>query len=162
MSTIDQRRAETPALVRQIMQTGVPVVTPECTLKDLIAIFKETGMDGLPVVEGGKLVGVVTEGDLMAPAADIRLPHYIELFDSIIYLSNIKKFEEQLQKAAAANVGQLMTHRREVRTVGPDEPASAAATLMLRHRFAQIPVIDPDDNLLGLVTRHAIIGLLAL
>ena len=40
----------------------------------------------------------------MAMDADIQMPHYFELFDSIIYLGSQKKFKEQLEKASAATV----------------------------------------------------------
>ena len=110
----------------------------------------------------GKLAGIVTEGDLMALDADVQYPHYFELFDSIIYLGSQKKFKEQLERAAAANVGQLMTHRDKVKTVGPDDPARAAGTIMSRHHFDRVPVVDENDVVVGLITRHDIMKLLGL
>jgi predicted transcriptional regulator len=104
----------------------------------------------------------VTEGDLMALDADVQYPHYFELFDSIIYLGSQKKFKEQLEKAAAAIVEQLMTRRDKVKTVGPDEPARAAATLMSRHHFDRVPVVDEGDVVVGLITRHDIMKLIGL
>ena len=161
MSTTDTP-AEGEALARDIMTTPVITVDPELSVKDLAALFRDKDIGGAPVVSEGKLVGIVTEGDLMALDADIQYPHYFELFDSIIYLGSQKKFKEQLEKAAAANVAQLMTHRDKVKTVGPDDPARKAATLMSRHHFARVPVIDEDDTLLGLITQHDIIKLVGL
>jgi CBS domain-containing protein len=150
------------ALARDIMTTPVITVGPDLSVKDLAALFRDKHIGGAPVVTDGKLVGIVTEGDLMALDADIQYPHYFELFDSIIYLGSQKKFKEQLEKAAAANVGQLMTHRDKVKTVGPDDQARKAATLMSRHHFDRVPVVEEDDTLVGLVTRHDIIALVGL
>jgi len=157
MSTDTTDAAE--PLVRDIMTTPVISVSPEMTVKDLAAMFRDKRIGGVPVVDGGRLVGIVTEGDLMALDADIQMPLYFELFDSIIYLGSQKKFKEQLEKASAATVSQLMTS--EVKTVAPDDPARAAATLMSKHRFDRVPVLEGEE-VVGIVTRHDIMKLLGL
>ncbi|MEI6726027.1 MAG: CBS domain-containing protein [Actinomycetes bacterium] len=154
--------AEGDTLARDIMTAPVITVTPDTSVKDLAALFRDKRIGGMPVVQDGKLVGIVTEGDLMALDADVQYPHYFELFDSIIYLGSQKKFKEQLEKAAAAIVEQLMTRRDKVKTIGPDEPARAAATLMSRHHFDRVPVVDENDAVVGLVTRHDIMKLIGL
>jgi len=161
MSTTEQTD-EGEALARDIMTTPVITVDPELSVKDLAALFRDKHIGGVPVVEGGKLAGIVTEGDLMALDADVQYPHYFELFDSIIYLGSQKKFKAQLERAAAANVRQLMTHRDKVKTVGPDDPARAAGTIMSRHHFDRVPVVDENDAVVGLITRHDIMKLLDL
>jgi CBS domain-containing protein len=158
MSTSDVPE-EGDTLVREIMTAPVVTVSPDLSVKDLAALFRDRHIGGVPVIENGKLVGIVTEGDLMALDADVQFPHYFELFDSIIYLGSQKKFKEQLQKAAAATVRELMTN--DVKTVAPDDPARKAATLMSRHRFDRVPVVD-GDTVVGLVTRHDIIKLVGL
>ena len=154
--------AEGDALARDIMTTPVITVDPELSVKDLAALFREKRIGGAPVVEDGKLAGIVSEGDLMALDADVQYPHYFELFDSIIYLGSQKKFKEQLEKAAAANVRQLMTHLDKVKTVAPEDPARKAATLMTRHHFDRVPVVDEGGAVVGLITRHDIMKLLDL
>jgi CBS domain-containing protein len=161
MSTTEQPPEGEP-LARDIMTAPVITVDPGLSVKDLAALFREKRIGGVPVVKGGKLVGIVTEGDLMALDADVQYPHYFELFDSIIYLGSQKKFKEQLEKAAAANVEQLMTHRDKVKTVGPGDPARSAGTIMSRHHFDRVPVVDEDDAVIGLITRHDIMKLLDL
>ena len=154
--------AEGEALARDIMTKPVITVDPELSVKDLAALFRDKQIGGAPVVEDGKLAGIVTEGDLMALDADVQYPHYFELFDSIIYLGSQKKFKEQLEKAAAANVRQLMTHLDKVKTVGPEDPARKAATLMTRHRFDRVPVVNEGGAVVGLITRHDVMKLLDL
>jgi CBS domain-containing protein len=150
-------------LARDIMTAPVITVRPDLPVKDLAGLFRDQRIGGAPVVDvNGDLVGIVTEGDLMAMDADIALPHYFELFDSIIYLESEKKFRERVEKASAATVEQLMTDGDKVKTVGPDEPARAAATLMSKHRFDRVPVVDDDGSVVGIVTRHDIMKILGL
>ena len=126
-----------------------------------MALFRDQRIGGAPVVDDdGRLAGVVTEGDLMAMDADIALPHYFEIFDSIIYLESEKKFRDRVEKAAAATVEQLMTDGDKVKTIGPDDPARMAATLMSKHRFDRVPVVDEDGVVVGIVTRHDIMKIL--
>ena len=163
MSTsTDPTPADEP-LARDIMTSPAITVPPDMSVKDLAALFRDRRIGGAPVVDAdGTLVGIVTEGDLMAMDADIALPHYFEIFDSIIYLESEKKFRERVEKAAAANVEQLMTHGDKVKTIGPDEPARTAATLMSKHRFDRVPVVDDEGTVVGIVTRHDIMKILGL
>jgi CBS domain-containing protein len=146
-------------LVRDIMTTPVVSVPSSMTVRELAALFRDRRIGGVPVVDDDRLVGIVTEGDLMALDADVQMPHFFELFDSIIYLGSQKKFKEQLEKASAATVAQLMTD--EVETVAPDDEARVAATLMSRHKFDRVPVVE-GEAVVGIVTRHDIMKILGL
>jgi CBS domain-containing protein len=146
-------------LVRDIMTTPVISVPSSMTVRELAALFRDRRIGGVPVVDDDRLVGIVTEGDLMALDADVQMPHFFELFDSIIYLGSQKKFKDQLEKASAATVAQLMTD--EVETVAPDDEARVAATLMSRHKFDRVPVVE-GEAVVGIVTRHDIMKILGL
>jgi CBS domain-containing protein len=146
-------------LVRDIMTTPVVSVPSSMTVRELAALFRDRRIGGVPVVDDDRLVGIVTEGDLMALDADVQMPHFFELFDSIIYLGSQKKFKEQLEKASAATVAQLMTD--EVETVAPGDEARVAATLMSRHKFDRVPVVE-GEAVIGIVTRHDIMKILGL
>ena len=151
---------EDECLVREIMTTPAVTVRPDTTIKELVALFRERRLGGAPVVDDDEqLIGIVTEGDLMSLDAEVPMPHWFELFDSIIYLGSQKKFKEQLQKATAATVGDLMTPAPF--TVKPDDPARDAATLMARHGFDRVPVED-EGRVVGIVTRHDVMKMLGL
>jgi CBS domain-containing protein len=144
-------------LARDIMTTPVVTISPDATVSELAALFRERRVGGVPVVEDGRLVGIVTEGDLMALSADVEMPHFFELFDSVIYLGSMKKFRQQLRKAAAVTVRDLMTPAPL--TVRPDDPARKAATLMARHGFDRVPV-EEDGRVVGIISRHDVLKLL--
>jgi CBS domain-containing protein len=159
MSTTTDAKPEGEPLVRDIMTTPVITVPPAMTIKELAGLFRDRRIGGAPVVDQDRLVGIVTEGDLMAMDADIEMPHFFELFDSIIYLGSQKRFKEQLEKASAATVEQLMTD--DVKSVAPDDEARVAATLMHKHRFDRVPVVE-GEAVVGIVTRHDIMKILGL
>ena len=152
--------AEGEPLVADIMVRDVLTVTPDLGVKEFAELLRERHIGGAPVVDdGGRLVGIVTEGDLMALDADLHFPHYIQFLDSVIYLESAKKFEERLRRAVAATVADIMTSN--VRTVRPDDPVRKVATLMSEHRFDRVPVVD-GGRVVGIVGRHDVLKVLGL
>ncbi len=154
MTPQSDQNAEEPR-VADIMERAVVTIGPKATVKELAVLLRDKDVRGLPVVDEGRLVGVVTEGDIVAQDADLHFPHYIQFLDSFIYLESTKKFEERLKKAVGTTVGDIMTD--EVFSVAPQDPMSAAATLMRDHKINLVPVVD-DDKLVGIVTRHDVIA----
>lgn len=158
------RNRETPVegepLIADVMVTDVVTVTADMGVKEFAALLREKHIGGAPVVnDEGELIGIVTEGDLMALDADLHFPHYIQFLDSVIYIERTKKFEERLKKAVAATVGDIMT--ADVHTVRPEDPVRAAATLMADHGFDRVPV-EQDGKVVGIVGRHDVLKALGL
>ena len=150
--------AETSA--GEIMRREVVTITPDKTVKELVALLAEHDLGGVPVVdENGALIGIVTEGDVVGEDADLHFPHYIQFLDSVIYLESMSKFQERLRKAIAMSVADLMS--KEVFTVTSSDTVSKVATIMSKHKIGQVPVVD-DGRLVGIVTRHEVIGSLGL
>ena len=154
MTPQSDQNAEEPR-VADIMERAVVTIGPKATVKELAVLLRDKDVRGLPVVDDGRLVGVVTEGDIVAQDADLHFPHYIQFLDSFIYLESTKKFEERLKKAVGTTVGDIMTD--EVFSVAPQDPMSAAATLMRDHKINLVPVVD-GYKLVGIVTRHDVIA----
>jgi CBS domain-containing protein len=147
--------------VADIMERHVVTVAPDATVHELVLLLRAKDLGGVPVVDGAhRLVGIVTEGDLVIEDADVRLPHYFELFGNLVYLGGQKKFEERLKKMVGNAVADVMT--TEVFTVGPDDPAPRAANIMVDKKVNRVPVVDGDGRLVGIVARHDIIRMLGL
>jgi CBS domain-containing protein len=144
------------------IMTGRPItVHPEATVKQLADLLRAHHISGVPVVDGERhVVGVVTDGDLVAEDADLRFPHYIQFLDSLIYLDSTKKFEERLKKAVGARVADIMT--ADVISVHREDEMRVAATLMSEHKINLVPVVDDDNKLVGVVTRHDVVAGLGL
>jgi CBS domain-containing protein len=138
-----------------IMQKDVITISEDASVQDLAELLSEKKISGVPVIdEQNRVVGIVTEGDLVSLDADIHFPHYIQFLDSVIFIESVKKFDERIRKTAAARVGQIMT--TEVVTVQLDTPINELATLMTDKNINRLPVLD-GDALAGIVTRADVV-----
>ena len=142
--------------VGDIMQADWPTLGPDHTVEDAIKLFAESGVSGAPVVEGGRLVGIVTEGDLIFRDADIRAPGFLDILGGIIPLGNWDEYRQEALKSAGVTVAEVMT--REVATVDPETPLAEAATVMAERRVKLLPVAE-NGTLRGVVTRMDILTL---
>ena len=142
--------------VGDIMQADWPTLAPDQTVEDTIKLFAESGISGAPVVEGDRLVGIVTEGDLIFRDADIKAPGFLDILGGIIPLGNWEEYREETLKSAGVTVAEVMT--KEVTTVTPDTPLAEAATTMADRRVKILPVIE-GGSLRGVITRMDILTL---
>ena len=126
-------------------------------MEGAIKVFAESGISGVPVVEGERLVGIVTEGDLIFRDADIKSPGFLDILGGMIPLGDWNEYRREALKSAAVTVDQVMT--REVRTIRPDATLAEAATVMAENRVKILPVTQEDDVLRGVVTRMDILTL---
>src|SRR5918998_5030927 len=118
--------------VAEISHSEWPTLGPDETVEGAIKLFAETGISGAPVVEEGRLVGIVTEGDLIFCDADIKAPGFLDILGGLVPLGNWEEYREETLKSAGVTVGEVMT--RDVTTVGPDTPLTEAATTMAERR----------------------------
>ncbi len=138
------------------METDWPTLGPQQTVEDAIKLFAESGISGTPVVEDGRLAGIVTEGDLIFQDAEIKAPGFLDILGGVIPLGNWDEYRQEALKSAGVTVGEVMT--REVLTVGPDTSLAEAATIMAEERVKIVPVAE-EGRLRGVVTRMDILTL---
>ena len=93
-------------------------------------MLREHELPGLPVVDGDRLVGIVTESDLVLQGDDasLHLPHYFELFGGVVFLEPLQHLEDRLRKAFATSVSDMMT--ADVETISPDATVHEAARMI--------------------------------
>lgn len=142
-------------LARDIMQRDVQSVGPDATVQQVAETLSDAAFSGLPVVDGdGKLVGIVTEADLLVRAKRLNLPSLFPFIGGVTYLESPRRFEEELRKATGTLVGDVMT--RDVVTVSEDTPLHQLATIMVEKKINRLPVVT-DGRLVGIVTRDDLI-----
>lgn len=144
---------------KDIMSTAVHTVVPATSVKELAALFAEKRVSGFPVVEGGKLVGVVTESDLIHQNERIHIPTMITLFDAVLMLGSTKKVEDELKRMAATTAGEVMT--ADPLTITPDTPLGEIATIMGERHAHTLPVVDEAGALVGIVGKLDLIRAMA-
>jgi CBS domain-containing protein len=134
--------------VKDVMTTPVVAVKPAASFKELAVMLRRHRVSALPVVdEDTKLIGIVSEADLLAKEA---------LNGSHGGLIAGQLQHKERQKADGVTAGDLMT--RLTVTIRPDDTVEQAARLMYHLRVKRLPVIDPGGHLIGIVSRTDVLA----
>lgn len=120
--------------VGQLMEPEPPTISPDLTVDELVDALLVHNVRCFPVVENGRLVGIVTLTDVR------HVPRH---------------------EWSSHHVRDLMTPRERLITASPDDDLERVLRLMAGHEIHQIPVVD-DSRLLGLLTRNALLRFLQL
>jgi CBS domain-containing protein len=140
-------------LVKDIMTSQVITVSPHASIREVAQLMREHTVTALPVVtDAGKLVGIVTEIDLITRHAPPRQPQYIPLLWGLIpmRLDDYSTYKEQVRHILAVFVEDLMT--QDPATVTPTDTIEHAAELMVKPGHRSLPVLE-NGKLVGIVTR---------
>lgn len=139
-----------------VMVTNVITVGPNACVQDVADILLKNHISAVPVVDaGGKIVGIVSEGDLMhRPESGTlrRRPWWLAV------LSGREGLAAAYVKEHARKVADIMT--RNVITVEPDTPLAAVAAILEKNRIKRVPVVK-DGKLVGIVSRANLLQALA-
>jgi CBS-domain-containing membrane protein len=138
----DSERGGTTVRVSEVMTTDVLTARPTMTLKDVARVLAARGISGLPVVDDDRVLGVVSEADILAKE---RRPPKHQLGWSA------RQAPARRRKGEARTAGEAMTSPAV--TVGPEYRVDRAAGLMLDCGINRLPVVDEDGRLVGIVTR---------
>jgi CBS domain-containing protein len=142
-------------LAKNIMTKDVITVRPEEKVEKVAQLLVENKISGIPVVdENNQVLGIVSEKDLMIRASEWKVPFYLTLFDSIIFLENPIRFNNNLKKYTALQVKDAMTTK--VIVVEEDAPVSEVVEIMQKHKINRVPVVK-HGRLIGIVTRNDIL-----
>jgi len=146
--------------VADVMSHNPILVRPQTPLKEAIQILAEKRISGLPVIDdAGKLVGIISETDLMWQETGVTPPAYIMILDSVIYLQNPGTYERDLHKALGQTVGEVMS--KNPVAISPHKSLKEAAQLIQNHKVQRLPVLDNGGNVIGILTRGDIIRAMA-
>jgi CBS domain-containing protein len=121
--------------VSQYMTRSVKTVTRQVTMRELEALFEQHDFNAFPVVEKGKMLGIITKFDFLRAFAFTTgqmVPHYDELMNRL--------------------VAEVMTEA--VVHVEPTAPLTRVLQLMVNLKTRSFPVVDPDRQLVGIISRQ--------
>ncbi|TBV79631.1 MAG: CBS domain-containing protein [Desulfobulbaceae bacterium] len=140
---------------KDVMTTEVVTVSPEMPVEELAALLWEKRINGAPVVdEAGRLVGVVTESDLIDQVKQLHIPTAISIFEAVIFLDRGRKIEEEVKKMVGRKVLDICTTK--ALSVDPETPLDKIATIMAEKHVHTLPVLE-DGRLVGVVGKADII-----
>lgn len=144
---------------RNIMTTDVLTVSPETSISELSKMLENRKIGGVPVVDkDGRLVGVITQNDLVERARDLELPPAINILDFHIYLQIPSHLFHKVEKMLGTTVGDCMTPNPV--TVAPDTPVSKVAALMAKQKVHTIPVVE-GAKLVGIIGKMDLVRAMA-
>ncbi len=146
--------------VADVMSRDPIVVKSETPLKEAVQILAERRISGSPVVDdAGKLVGIISETDLMWQETGVTPPAYIMFLDSVIYLQNPGNYERDLHKVLGQTVGEVMS--KNPITISANKSLKEAAKVMQEHNVHRLPVLDSEGQVIGILTRGDVIRAMA-
>ena len=144
------------ARVQDYMTPNPVTIAPTATVEEAVKLMEDQGISGLPVIDDqGKLIGILSEGDLLVREAPIKPPLFMTLLGGVIYFESPTKFHEHMKKSLGMLVSDLMTAK--VVTTKVDTSLEDVSDTMLTKKVNRLPVVDADSKLVGIVTRHDLV-----
>jgi CBS domain-containing protein len=138
-----------------VMTPGVFSIPSDALVMHAVRIMLQHHISGLPVVDAGNLVGILTEGDLLRRVeigTQRKRPRWLE------FLVGPGRLAEEYARASGRKVHEVMT--KEVRTVTENAPLDGIVKLMERYRIKRVPVMR-EQTVVGIVTRANLLRALA-
>ena len=131
-------------LVRDIMTTNLRTVTSDKKLGEVVSLMCIYRYSGIPVVDDGKLVGTVSESDVLGK----MFPKLEDLMSNMAAV-NYDEQMSQYNNVVHVRVKDVMTPA--VITIKPDMHILQAASMMCGRKFRRIPVAVGDE-LVGMLS----------
>jgi CBS domain-containing protein len=158
---------ETMPLARDLMTTQVTEVTPSMTLRELERTLLSAQIGGAPVVQSGRLVGIVARSDIVRALAEAedRAEEAVENYylEPPIRSPTARSYVVQPSDLVARQLDALTVRdimRTRIIAVPPDTPAADVASQLLRYRIHRILVTE-GERLLGVISTLDLVQLLA-
>jgi CBS domain-containing protein len=146
--------------VKDIMTREVITVSVESPITEVADILFKKRIHGVPVVDGKKITGIITETDFFTKSASsIYLPSYIHfLKENRMYEKLSTEKQAEVDKLLNARAEDIMT--KECVTIFQEMQVKDLLEFFRTTKFMTLPVTDENNNLVGIVTLSDIIGLL--
>ena len=149
----------TDTVVSDIMRTRIPKLKRTDGVAAVAKALSQSGLPGLPVVDGDEIVGIVTESDMIERQADVEAPTALPFFDAIFMIDAGRKYENELRHVLARTAEDMMTH--PVLSIRASATINQLATLMVTDHVNPVPVVDGENKLVGIVSRSDLVKILA-
>jgi CBS domain-containing protein len=151
-----------PILARDVMQPRVVTVEPSLSAAELERLLERECISGAPVVEGGRLLGVVSRADLASAGAgaEDEADSLLAYYEDVAGATPSRRERAQLvgERAASLRVRDLM--QTEIVSVAPDASIRKVAAALVERRIHRVLVVE-GDRLAGIVSSLDVVRLLA-
>ena len=147
-------------ILQEIMNKYPITVGKDEPITNVAKLMVKHNLTAIAVVdEENKLIGIVSEGDLLYKKVRPHAPHYINILGANIYYGGIGAYDGQFKKLLATEVAEIMS--TEVITAYADAEVEVTVSAMVEKHLKNLPVVDDAYHLIGMVSRHDIMKLIA-
>ena len=133
--------------VSDVMSKQVDFVTPNDRIEKAAFLIFGRGINGIPVCEKRKIVGLITENDILKKF----FPTISELVEDTVRATNFEEMEEKASTILSLPVKKIMS--KNPVTVKADTPLLRAQSLMNIQKVGRLPVVDDKHNLIGIISK---------
>ncbi|MFQ5800878.1 MAG: CBS domain-containing protein [Candidatus Hydrothermarchaeales archaeon] len=151
--------------VKDVMVRDVISVKPNDPIHYVAWALREKKISGVPVVENKKVVGVVSERDIMRLIEEhdmkinLLFPSPLDVLELPLKVKHeLDEMATLIRETAATAVEKIMTKKAVI--VSPEATVAEAAKIMGEKKINRLPVVDKRSNLIGIITRGDVIGTL--
>jgi CBS domain-containing protein len=151
--------------VKDVMIKDVVTFKPKDPIHYVAWALREKRISGAPVVENNKVVGVVSERDIMRliEEHDLKInlifPSPLDVLELPLKVKHeLDEMAALIKETAATAVAEIMTEKAI--TISPEDTVAEAAKIMGEKRINRLPVVNKKSALVGIVTRGDVIGTL--
>jgi CBS domain-containing protein len=141
---------------KDIMTSNVVIAHRDDTIVNVAKLLIKEKIGGMPVVdENNKVVGVISETDIMKKEKYVEAPQVLNLLEGLIFLDGFKQMEVDMKRIAAYKVSDLMS--TDIIKVHENDTFDDIANIMIKKSINRVPVVDDDNVLKGIICRYDII-----
>jgi CBS domain-containing protein len=147
-------------LVKDVMTEKVIFVSPEDEINKVSAILTENRIHGVPVMEDGKITGIITETDFFTKSfPNFFLPSYVDFLKNAQFVDSFGgENKKKVKEIISAKAKDIMTS--PCLSVKPDTEINKVIDLMRVRQFATLPVENEKGGLVGIITVTDILKLI--
>ena len=147
-------------LARDIMTREVVAIKPENSILQAAQIIFDHHWDGLPVVDAeNRLIGILTQYDMVTKGTNIHLPTFLQLMSQLpVYKKDHGALKPELQNIVTLTVRDIM-NPDPLLLQEDSSVEDVARTFAEHHRVNPIPIVDAQKKLVGIISRYDLIKL---
>lgn len=147
--------------VSDIMNKEVVSIEPSAKIIEVADLLRQKGFNGVPVVENGKVLGMITEADLVSRGpTSFHIPSLIKVFHELKLEKYVReKPEGDFRSIFEADAKSIMNP--DFVAVSPETEITALIKIFQEKHINPIPVIDRENNLVGIVSLSDIMNLIS-
>lgn len=137
---------------KDIMKKNVIFVSKEERVKTIVSILMQNHVSGVPVVDtNNRLIGIVTEKDLITKEKGLNISSYMEFVANIVFIDGEIQHEHKYRHLNYLTASDIMSS--PVYAVHMDATVGEIASIMVNRRINRIPVINEKKQLVGIIGR---------